>query len=138
MGMGTAEDESSDKFQPNLSKGNSGGFEKVGVKKDHATGEIVGWQEFYKQVQSGNPGAAHDSQVDEATLAQVNASYAKNTNPSYIVEPEQPKRAEKIFFIRNQLNDNVFPVTILKGQKNRVILDGLPQEINAYAFNYTD
>ena len=41
------EDEGSDKF---TSAGNSGSFAKVGVKKDHATGEIVGWQEFYTQI----------------------------------------------------------------------------------------
>lgn len=87
---------------------------------------------------SKSPGA-HDSQVDEATLAKINSDYMKNTQPSYIVEPEQPKIAEKIIFIRNQVNKSVFPVQVMKTTaKNRVILDGLPDEINNYAFNYTD
>jgi len=27
---------------------------------------------------------------------------------------------------------------MIRGHKNRVVLDGLPDEINTYAFNYTD
>ena len=49
----------------------SGGFAKVGVKKDHATGEIVGWKEFYEQVVSSNT-IPHNSQVDEQTLEMIN------------------------------------------------------------------
>ena len=54
------------------------------------------------------------------------------------MEPQQPKISEKIIFIRNQMNNSIFPVQVMKGHKNKVVLDGLPQEINNYAFNYTD
>ena len=36
------------------------------------------------------------------------------------------------------MNNSIFPVQVMKGHKNKVVLDGLPQEINNYAFNYTD
>lgn len=64
----------------------SSNFVKAGVKKDHATGEIVGWKEFYEQVVSSNA-IPHNSQVDEQTIEQINKAYQKNTMPSYIVEP---------------------------------------------------
>ena len=80
----------------------------------------------------------HDSGVDESTFDQVKNDYKKNTMPSYIVEGEQPKLDEKIVFIRNQTNNSVMPVQMLRGHKNRVVIDGLPADINNYAFNYTD
>jgi len=42
--MGMGDDDPSDGF---TSAGNASIFAKVGVKKDHETGEIVGWKEFY-------------------------------------------------------------------------------------------
>ena len=76
--------------------------------------------------------------VDDETFVKVNQEYKKNTTPSYIVEPQQPKLEEKIVFIRNQVNGSIFPVEFIKGAKNKVVMNGLPQEINNYSFNYTD
>ena len=58
-------DDEEDKF---TSAGNAGSFVKKGVKKDQSTGEIVGWSDFYRQIQS-NSSIPHNSQVDEATLS---------------------------------------------------------------------
>ena len=33
----------------------SGGFSKIGVKKDTETGEITGWEDFYAMARSDNP-----------------------------------------------------------------------------------
>jgi len=35
--------------------GASGGFEKIGVKKDTETGEITGWEAFYAMARDDNP-----------------------------------------------------------------------------------
>ena len=68
------------------SSGNAGSFVKSGVKKDHVTGEIVGWQDFYNKVSQNNQ-LPHNSAVDEHTFGQINKEYSKSTAPSYIVEP---------------------------------------------------
>lgn len=64
--------------------GGSGNFSKKGITKDHETGEIIGWEEFFAQIQESTNGTfGHDSRIDADTMNQIQAGYEKNTKPSY-------------------------------------------------------
>ena len=53
--------------------GGSSSFTKKGITKDQETGEIIGWEEFFNQINASmGDQMSHDSRVDADTLNQIN------------------------------------------------------------------
>ena len=48
-----------------------GGFKKIAVKRDHETGEITGWQEFYNMARIDNPTLQVEEQKHTAMFNQA-------------------------------------------------------------------
>ena len=47
------------------------GFQKIAVKRDHETGEITGWQEFYQMARMENPALQAEEQKHTAMFNQA-------------------------------------------------------------------
>jgi len=57
MAGGDDSDDDDMAFSSGPSKGgsNAQGFQKIAVRRNHETGEITGWQEFYQMARMENP-----------------------------------------------------------------------------------
>lgn len=63
-GGGDSDDDDDMAFSSSSASGGSGGngFQKIAVRRNHETGEITGWQEFYNMARMDNPNLQSEEQ----------------------------------------------------------------------------
>ena len=71
QGNNSDDDDGGMDFSNHGSAAASGGFQKIGVKKDTATGEITGWEDFYAMARSDNPQLMQEEQKHTAMFNQA-------------------------------------------------------------------
>lgn len=115
------------------SSGKASGFTtSFSVKKDKNTGQVLGWDAFFKYIDQTSL-QEKKSEIDQYTLEKSDmvASFK-------IVQADPPGTTNRKFVIQNQIDKKVHEVILVIESEGKASFEGLPNQLNAFIFNFTE